>query len=204
MAACRSSTRTRIPRSTASSRTCSRGPGPPVAWGPWCRGVRPSKRHPLAAAGSQRATEGADATVPRSVAAGRGVGAGDRDARRLRHARRAAAAAAQRGAAGAGRGGFRGRTIGINRFGGAADFMIRYLLRQVAVDPEREAVILQVGAQPERVAALRNGAIQATLVDPPFQALAEREGLRIIADTAELDLAYPLDVLAVNRGWLRA
>jgi NitT/TauT family transport system substrate-binding protein len=98
----------------------------------------------------------------------------------------------------------RGRTIGINRFGGAADFMIRYLLRQAAIDPEREAVILQVGAQPERVAALRNGAIQATLVDPPFQALAEREGLRIIADTAELDLAYPLDVLAVNRGWLRA
>jgi NitT/TauT family transport system substrate-binding protein len=98
----------------------------------------------------------------------------------------------------------RGKTIGINRFGGAADFVTRYLLRQAGVDPEHEAVILQVGAQPERVAALRNGAIQATLVDPPFQALAEREGLRIIADTAELDLAYPLDVLAVNRGWLRA
>ena len=98
----------------------------------------------------------------------------------------------------------RGRTIGINRYGGAADFVTRYLLRQAAVDPEREAVILQVGAQSERVAALRNGAVQATLVDPPFQALAEREGLRIIADTAELDLAYPLDVLAVNRAWLRA
>ena len=98
----------------------------------------------------------------------------------------------------------RGKTIGINRFGGAADFVTRYLLRQAGVDPEREVVILQVGAQPERVAALRNGAVQATIVDPPFQALAERERLRIIADTAELDLAYPLDVLAVNRGWLRA
>jgi NitT/TauT family transport system substrate-binding protein len=98
----------------------------------------------------------------------------------------------------------RGKTIAINRFGGAADFVTRYLLRQAGVDPEREAVILQVGAQPERVAALRNGAVQATLVEPPFQAIAERERLRIIADTAELDMAYPLDVLAVNRGWLRA
>ena len=97
----------------------------------------------------------------------------------------------------------RGKTIGINRFGGAADFVTRYLLRQAGIDPEREAAIIQVGAQTERVAALKNGAVQATLVDPPFQALAEREGLRIIADTAELDLAYPLDVLAVNREWLR-
>jgi NitT/TauT family transport system substrate-binding protein len=97
----------------------------------------------------------------------------------------------------------RGKTLGINRFGGAADFMVRYLLRQAGVDPEREVVIIQVGAQSERVAALQNGAIQATLVDPPFQALADRESLRIIADTAELDMAYPLDVLAVNREWLR-
>jgi ABC-type nitrate/sulfonate/bicarbonate transport system substrate-binding protein len=97
----------------------------------------------------------------------------------------------------------RGKTIGINRFGGAADFVIRYLLREAGVDPDREVVLLQVGAQAERVAALRNGAIQATLVDPPFQALADRESLRIIADTAELDLAYPLDVLVANREWLR-
>jgi NitT/TauT family transport system substrate-binding protein len=97
----------------------------------------------------------------------------------------------------------RGKTVGVNRFGGAADFVIRYLLRQAAVDPEREVAFIQVGAQSERVAALQNGAIQATLVDPPFQALADRESLRIIADTAELDLAYPLDVLAVNRSWLR-
>jgi ABC-type nitrate/sulfonate/bicarbonate transport system substrate-binding protein len=98
----------------------------------------------------------------------------------------------------------RGKTVGINRFGGSADFMMRYLLRQAGVDPEREITMLQVGAQAERVAALQNGAVQATLVDPPFQALAERERLRILADTADLDLAYPLDVLAVNRGWLRS
>jgi NitT/TauT family transport system substrate-binding protein len=98
----------------------------------------------------------------------------------------------------------RNKTVGINRFGGSADFMMKYLLRQAGVDPEREITMLQVGAQGERVAALQNGAVQATLVDPPFQALAERERLRIIADTADLDLAYPLDVLAMNRGWLRA
>ncbi|HZU07735.1 MAG TPA: ABC transporter substrate-binding protein [Chloroflexota bacterium] len=98
----------------------------------------------------------------------------------------------------------RGKIIGINRFGGAADSILRYLLRRAGVDPERETRILQVGAQTERVAALRSGAIQATLVDPPFQAIAAREGLRILLDTAELGLPYPQGVLVMNRAWLNA
>jgi NitT/TauT family transport system substrate-binding protein len=96
----------------------------------------------------------------------------------------------------------RGKQIGVNSFGGAADSILRYLLRQTGVDPERDATILQVGAQNERVAALRSGAIQATLVDPPFSSIAEKEGLRVLLDTTELGLAYPQDVLVVNREWL--
>lgn len=96
-----------------------------------------------------------------------------------------------------------GKTIGINRFGGAADFVLRYLLRGAGVDPETGASILQVGAQRERLAALRGGGLNATLVDPPFQTIAEREGLRILVDTAELNVAYPQDVIAVSREWLR-
>lgn len=98
----------------------------------------------------------------------------------------------------------RGKSIGINRFGGAADSILRYLLRNAGVDPDRETTILQVGAQNERVAALRSGAIQATLVDPPFSAIAEREGLRVILDTAELGIAYPQDVLVASREWIGA
>jgi NitT/TauT family transport system substrate-binding protein len=96
----------------------------------------------------------------------------------------------------------RGKSIGVNSFGGAADSILRYLLRQAGVDPERETTILQVGAQNERLAALRSGGIQATLVDPPFASIAEREGLRVLLDTTELGIAYPQDVLVVHREWL--
>ncbi|HLH22712.1 MAG TPA: ABC transporter substrate-binding protein [Chloroflexota bacterium] len=96
----------------------------------------------------------------------------------------------------------RGKSIGVNSFGGAADSILRFLLRQAGVDPERETTILQVGAQNERVAALRSGAVQATLVDPPFGSIAEKEGLRVLLDTTDLGIAYPQDVLVVNREWL--
>jgi ABC-type nitrate/sulfonate/bicarbonate transport system substrate-binding protein len=63
--------------------------------------------------------------------------------------------------------------------------------------------VIQIGAQPERMAALRSGAIQATLLIPPLGTIVERDGLRIVADSAELGLAYPNGVTTMNRDWLR-
>ena len=96
----------------------------------------------------------------------------------------------------------RGKTIGINRLGGAPHAVLRYLLRQGGVDADREARVIQVGQPPERLAALRSGAIQATLVSPPIGSLPESENLRVLADSGELNLAYPTLALVVQRPWL--
>jgi NitT/TauT family transport system substrate-binding protein len=93
----------------------------------------------------------------------------------------------------------RGKTVGVNRLEGAPHVALRYVVRRAAgVDLDRETRVIQVGAQPERVAALRSGAVQATLVDPPFAELAEREGLRVLADTAEMNVPYPLTALVMH------
>jgi NitT/TauT family transport system substrate-binding protein len=97
----------------------------------------------------------------------------------------------------------RDKVVGINRLGGSPHAILRYMLRDAGLDPETDVRILQVGGQAERVAALRSGAVQATIVDPPFSTLGEREGLRLIADAADLGLAYPHAVLTMNREWLR-
>jgi NitT/TauT family transport system substrate-binding protein len=98
----------------------------------------------------------------------------------------------------------RGKTIGINRLGGAPHSVLRYLLRQAGVDADREARVIQVGQPPERLAALRSGAIQATLVSPPIGSLPESESLRVLADSGELGLPYPTLALVVQRPWLEA
>jgi ABC-type nitrate/sulfonate/bicarbonate transport system substrate-binding protein len=97
----------------------------------------------------------------------------------------------------------RDTTIGINRLGGLPHFVLRYMMRQGGVDVDRDARVVQMGEQPERMAGLRSGAIQATLLQPPFGTIVEREGFRIVGDSAALGLAYPNGVLTMNRDWLR-
>lgn len=98
----------------------------------------------------------------------------------------------------------RGKAIGVNRFGGSADFVARYVLRQAGIDPETQVTMLQVGAQAERMAALRGGALQATVVDPPMQTVAEREGYRLLLDVGEQNIPYPQNALVMNRDWIRS
>jgi NitT/TauT family transport system substrate-binding protein len=98
----------------------------------------------------------------------------------------------------------RGTTIGINRLGGSPHVVLRYMMRQGGVNVDQEARVIQIGQQPERIAALRSGAIQATILIPPLGTIVEREGLRILGDSASLGLAYPSSVLVMNRDWLRA
>jgi NitT/TauT family transport system substrate-binding protein len=97
----------------------------------------------------------------------------------------------------------RGKTIGINRIGGSPHWVLRYMLRHAGLDPENDVRVLQIGQQPERLAAIRSGGVQATIVDPPFSVIAERQGLRVLADAADLGLAYPHSTLVMNREWLR-
>ncbi|HZS02939.1 MAG TPA: ABC transporter substrate-binding protein [Chloroflexota bacterium] len=98
----------------------------------------------------------------------------------------------------------RGKTVGVNRLEGAPHVALRYVVRRAAgLDLDHETRVIQVGGQPERVAALRSGAVQATLVDPPFAELAEREGLRVLADTAEMNVPYPLTALVMHGEFLR-
>src|SRR4051812_30023242 len=93
----------------------------------------------------------------------------------------------------------RGQTVAMNRFGGAGDFAMNYLLQQNGIDPRRDVSILQLGSEPDRVAALQAGAAMATVVNPPFQTVAERAGLQVIFDTATLPVAYSLIVIAAPR-----
>jgi ABC-type nitrate/sulfonate/bicarbonate transport system substrate-binding protein len=96
----------------------------------------------------------------------------------------------------------RGKTIAINRLGGSPHSALRLMMATGGVDLDREVQVLQAGAQLERIAAVRNGAAQATLVEPPFAQQAASDGLRLVADSADMRIVYPITALNVNRQWL--
>ncbi|MGH7834576.1 MAG: ABC transporter substrate-binding protein [Candidatus Binatia bacterium] len=76
---------------------------------------------------------------------------------------------------------------GISRFGSSSDLILRLGLEQLGVDPEKDVVILQVGGNPDRVAALNAGLIDGTLLEAPSSLLAP--DLNVVKDLSEIN--YP-------------
>jgi len=85
----------------------------------------------------------------------------------------------------------RGRKIAISRFGSGTDTAIRLVCKKFGLDPAKDLVILQGGTQPMRLQALAAGAIDATLVSPPLDLTAKKQGYPILVNIAELGISYP-------------
>lgn len=85
----------------------------------------------------------------------------------------------------------KGKKIGISRFGSGTDTAIRMVCKKFGLDPTKDIIILQGGTQPSRLQALSAGSLDATLVSPPLDLTAKKQGHNILANIAELGIAYP-------------
>src|ERR1051325_10259241 len=55
----------------------------------------------------------------------------------------------------------KGKKIGVSQFGGTSDLAARLVLKNFSVEPERDALIIQIGNEGTRIAALRVGSVEA-------------------------------------------
>jgi NitT/TauT family transport system substrate-binding protein len=85
----------------------------------------------------------------------------------------------------------KGKKLAISRFGSSTDFVTRYALDRWGLVPDRDVAILQIGSQPARLMALKNGTVQGTIVGPPTDIIARKSGFNEIATPEQLNLAYP-------------
>jgi NitT/TauT family transport system substrate-binding protein len=82
----------------------------------------------------------------------------------------------------------KGGIVGIASVVGSATTATLYGLQKLGLG-RNDVTLLVVGGTPERLAALRTGRIQATLLSPPTSFAAEREGYTILTD-AIMPLPY--------------
>lgn len=94
-----------------------------------------------------------------------------------------------------------GKSVAVSTFGGESHFSALTALRALGVPPGR-VTILQIGTQPERLAALRAKQIAGTIFTPPANMRAESEGLRRMVDLTELDKQYYSGSISVRRAFL--
>jgi NitT/TauT family transport system substrate-binding protein len=75
----------------------------------------------------------------------------------------------------------KGKRVGVSQFGGTSDLSARLTLKHYGVEPERDALIIQIGSEGTRMAALRAGSVAAIIVPVPAVVLLKRDGFNEIS-----------------------
>ena len=96
-----------------------------------------------------------------------------------------------------------GQKIGISRFGTSDDFLLRYVLGQWNLQPDRDVALIQMGGSPETLAGLAAGAIDGGLLASPLHLQAAKFGYHLLADLSTIGIDYQGAGVVTTRSYMR-
>lgn len=97
----------------------------------------------------------------------------------------------------------KGGTVAISRFGSATDSIARFALKKIGLTPGKDVTLVQVGSGPDRLAAVLSGRVSAAVINPPSNFIAEKKGLAVVADVAQMGLVFQHTGAATTRRFIR-
>lgn len=87
----------------------------------------------------------------------------------------------------------KGARFAVSRLGSVSDLSLRIALRNMGINPEKEAVILGIGDQTARFGALRSGTVDATVISPPLTVTARKMGFNLITSFQDAGITWAYD-----------
>ena len=78
------------------------------------------------------------------------------------------------------------KMLGISSFGASTDTYARALLRRFKLTPNQDVKIIALGGGMNRIAAMEAGAVDAALIEAPYNVMLERKGFRKILFVGDL------------------
>ena len=99
---------------------------------------------------------------------------------------------------------FKGKAVGVTRFGSATDFAMRYALDKYGIDSNKDVSVLQLGNQPAQLAALEAGKVQGAMLSAPTSLRAKKMGFPMLADLQMLGLEYQHTSIATSRALIKS
>jgi NitT/TauT family transport system substrate-binding protein len=97
----------------------------------------------------------------------------------------------------------KGKKIGISRFGTSDDFLLRYVLGQWNLQPDRDVALIQMGGSPETLAGIAAGAIDGGLLASPLHLQAIKLGYSLLADMSAMGVDYQGAGVVTTRSYMR-
>jgi NitT/TauT family transport system substrate-binding protein len=84
----------------------------------------------------------------------------------------------------------KGAVIGSSDLSGSSFIAIQFAARKLGLDPDKDVAIIRGGGTPERLLALRSGRIQATVLNPPTNFIAQKEGFNVLTDVTGMPFQH--------------
>ena len=100
----------------------------------------------------------------------------------------------------------KGKTFGIGAsMAGLATLAAFIALDHLGLNPRRDNItLLPTGSEPSRLAALKGGTTQATVIAPEISKAAIAEGFPVLVDMAKMNIPFQATGLTVMRKFLRS
>ena len=96
----------------------------------------------------------------------------------------------------------KGKRVGVAGFGLLAERAARLVISKLGLNPDRDVTLLQTGGESTRLAALINGSIDATVLNPPIHKRAVEAGMRVIANMAEMGIPFQNSALVTSQRFI--
>lgn len=97
----------------------------------------------------------------------------------------------------------KGGAVAISSFGTASEFVARFALQKIGLNPDKDVSFAQLGNPTTRQAGLEANRVQATVHVPPSTFAAQKKGFHVLADVASLGLPYQHTGVATTRKFIR-
>jgi NitT/TauT family transport system substrate-binding protein len=98
----------------------------------------------------------------------------------------------------------RGKRIATSRRGSLSELWASEVLGRYGMEPERDYAVLPLGGQPEQLAGLQNGAVDAAALAVPTNIIARKAGLRELLGYRENALEFASLGVVTSRHYLSA
>jgi NitT/TauT family transport system substrate-binding protein len=96
----------------------------------------------------------------------------------------------------------KGKKIGGDRYGSLSDLILRAALRHYNLVPDRDVAVIQTGGLPERLGALKVGAVDGAIITGDTALEAEKLGFHKLIDLSQLPIRYPSSTIIVSKSFL--
>lgn len=96
----------------------------------------------------------------------------------------------------------KGKRVGVAGFGLLAERAARLVLAKLGLNPDKDVTLLQTGGEATRLAALVNGSIDATVLNPPVHKRAVEAGMRVMVNMAEMEIPFQNSALVTTQRFI--